>query len=232
MVLFPEWPLSQVFSKRQSLLVWSLSKDFVEMCSHCFDCDEELLHSSSELFPLQRSCSRGHLGLLLLECSWTISTSLLRSWTGRFPLLMDVFCGRCFAPVFAILDLVFIQVDTNLSIGLVGTMLPCRATACPAASRESSVLHVHVSCALCLKFSTWMLLWTCTSLSAISQKNLYPSFRHLWLHMVNPDLCLALPCTTDDDAICGNPFREWTWGAIGAFHCTARETSLVNHSVS
>lgn len=99
------------------------------------------------------SCSRRNLTLLLLECPWTISMALLRSWTGRFPLLTDVLWGRCFAPVFPILDCAFIQADTRLSIGLIGTMLPCSATAYTAASQESPVLHIHVSCALCLKFS-------------------------------------------------------------------------------
>lgn len=80
------------------------------MCSHHSGCDEELLLSSSELFPLWWFCSWGFWALFLfLECSWTISMALL----GTLPLLTVGF-----APVFPTLDPDFLQADTTLSVGL------------------------------------------------------------------------------------------------------------------
>lgn len=77
-VLLPECPCIQVFSKLPSLLEWILSTlGTPGMCSHHSGCDEELLLSSSELFPLWWSCRIFGSFFFLLECSWTISMALL-----------------------------------------------------------------------------------------------------------------------------------------------------------
>lgn len=77
-VLLPECPCIQVFSKLPSLLEWILSTlGTPGMCSHHSGCDEELLLSSSELFPLWWSCRIFGSFFFFLECSWTISMALL-----------------------------------------------------------------------------------------------------------------------------------------------------------
>lgn len=83
------------------------------MCSHRSGCDEELLLSSSELFPQWWLCSRGFLALFFW---WNVhgpSPWLFWSETGTLPLLTVGF-----APVFPTLDPKFLQADTTLSIGL------------------------------------------------------------------------------------------------------------------
>lgn len=95
MVSYPEWPWTQVFSKHQSLLVWSLNEDFVgspEMCFHHCGCDEELLSCSL--------CSGLSAEDIWLFYCWSAHKPFpWLFWTGRFPLLMNMLfqvpCALC-----------------------------------------------------------------------------------------------------------------------------------------